>query len=254
MDSSASAQRQAFSHWLRTGQLLRPRAADGRELKFNPDHDPDNGRFTFAPGGPRSLASVVVSDKRPKNSAPDGDRDESPAAQPRPTEAVYYPGEDNPLLRQVAAMRGGPPMRRGGNYQASQIPMTLEQVFPSLRNAPGGAIIALADNLLDLTGPARATTAELTNDLTDTLIRQIKTVDPVYRFDSVDFPQTFEMNQLNDLRFKLAVTLFQKRGDARALQVETLRFLQARTDEAYDRGAALLKAGRLPIQAPEIVR
>lgn len=64
MHKPASLERQAFTYWLRTGRLPRPRAADGRELKFNPYHDPDNGRFTFAPGGPRSLRSVVVSDKR----------------------------------------------------------------------------------------------------------------------------------------------------------------------------------------------
>ena len=254
MDGSASAQRQAFSHWLRTGRLPRPSAAEGRELKFNPYHDPDNGRFTFAPGGPRSLASVVVSDKRrPKNSAPDGDRDQSPAAPeapPRPIEAVYHPDENNPLLRQVAAPRGGPPMRRGGNYEALIRPMTLEQVFPSLRNTPGGAIVAVVDNLLDFSGPSLALTGELTNELTNVLEKQIQAIDPDYRYISSGVPQTLEgqVNQLNDLRFDLAVALFRKKGDARALQVETLRFMQQRADEAYDRGSELLKAGRLPIR------
>jgi hypothetical protein len=251
MDSSASAQRRAFSHWLRTGRLPRPRAADGRELKFDPYHDPDNGRFTFAPGGPRSLASVVVSDNRqPKNSASNGDRDKaptSPDAPPRPTHAVYHRGENNPLLQRVAAPRGGSPMRRGSNYEALIRPMTLEQVFSSLRNTPGGAIAALADNLLDFTGPSRALTAELTNDLTDTLIRQIKTVDPHYRVDLGHFPQAFEgqMNQLNNLRFELAATLLRNKGEARALQVETLRLMQAEADKAYEIAQRRLRAGKL---------
>jgi len=34
---------------------------DTLETKFNPYHDPENGRFTFAPGGPKSLRSVVTS-------------------------------------------------------------------------------------------------------------------------------------------------------------------------------------------------
>jgi hypothetical protein len=141
-------------------------------------------------------------------------------------------------------------MRRGGNYEALIRPMTLEQVFPSLRNAPGGAIIALADNLLDFSGPSQALSADLTDDLTDTLIRQIRTVDPDYRFDSVGFPQTFEgqMNQLNNLRFELAAALLRNKGDSRAMQVETLRFMQERTDKAYERGVELLKAGKLPIR------
>jgi hypothetical protein len=48
MQMSAEQQRQAFSIWLRTGRL--PRQSD-RELKFNPWHDPRNGRFTFAGSG-----------------------------------------------------------------------------------------------------------------------------------------------------------------------------------------------------------
>lgn len=38
----------AFSIYLRTGQRV---AIPPIELKFNPYHDPRNGRFTFAPGG-----------------------------------------------------------------------------------------------------------------------------------------------------------------------------------------------------------
>ncbi|WP_394648755.1 hypothetical protein [uncultured Sphingomonas sp.] len=37
-----------FSHWLRTGRLPRAEGPDGLELKFNPWHDPADGRFTFA--------------------------------------------------------------------------------------------------------------------------------------------------------------------------------------------------------------
>ncbi len=50
MDMASSARRYAFSIWLRTGRLPTARTADGVELKFNPWHDPRNGRFTFANG------------------------------------------------------------------------------------------------------------------------------------------------------------------------------------------------------------
>lgn len=43
--------RLAFLAWLRTGRLPTVRSADGIELKFNPWHDPENGRFTFANNG-----------------------------------------------------------------------------------------------------------------------------------------------------------------------------------------------------------
>lgn len=51
-----SAERLAFSYYLRTGRRLPLQAADDAvEQKFNPYHDPRNGQFTFAPGGRRSL-------------------------------------------------------------------------------------------------------------------------------------------------------------------------------------------------------
>ena len=42
----------SFDHWLRTGRLIRVDARWGaREVKFNPNHDPKDGRFTFGEGG-----------------------------------------------------------------------------------------------------------------------------------------------------------------------------------------------------------
>lgn len=40
-----------FSQWLRTGRLPRAKSPDGLELKFNPWHDPADGRFIFAGTG-----------------------------------------------------------------------------------------------------------------------------------------------------------------------------------------------------------
>jgi hypothetical protein len=45
------ARRRAFSIWVRTGRLPPARSASGIEFKFNPWHDPENGRFTFAGTG-----------------------------------------------------------------------------------------------------------------------------------------------------------------------------------------------------------
>ena len=58
----------AFSIYLRTGQRV---AVGPIELKFNPYHDPRNGRFTFAPGGsvgnaaPRRAARPTPGKRRP---------------------------------------------------------------------------------------------------------------------------------------------------------------------------------------------
>ena len=57
VSSNKSPSQRAFSHYLRTGRRL-PKdifiEAQDIELKFNPYHDPRNGQFTFAPGGPRT--------------------------------------------------------------------------------------------------------------------------------------------------------------------------------------------------------
>jgi len=99
--SNGDGYARAYSHWLRTGRWLRPYAADGRELKFNPYHDPRNGQFTFAPGGPRSLSRILVADRagtrtwiegalakvaRRVQREPDGSEDMRPGAEPLPAD------------------------------------------------------------------------------------------------------------------------------------------------------------------------
>lgn len=43
--------RSGFSHWLRTVRLQTAISPEGIELKFNPWHDPEDGRFTFVGAG-----------------------------------------------------------------------------------------------------------------------------------------------------------------------------------------------------------
>ena len=55
-----SANRLAFEYYLRTGQRLSSAEWAARfEQKFNPYHDPDDGRFTSGPGGIQSLRMRV---------------------------------------------------------------------------------------------------------------------------------------------------------------------------------------------------
>lgn len=65
--ASKSERRRAFTFWLRTGRLPNLQDTDGVEVKFNPWHDPDNGRFTFVGGG-RNFGPVGVgrSSRSPK--------------------------------------------------------------------------------------------------------------------------------------------------------------------------------------------
>lgn len=263
MDISATERRQAFSAWLRTGRWPVRETPDSVELKFNPYHDPRNGQFTFAPGGPRSLRQVIVSERRTARYA-GADRPINKERTPTSggdaltsgsvlSEQIFEPEGATSRLIQPAAAPEPARSGRGSNIRAFQDPMTLEQVFPGVRESPGGAIIALADNLFDLSGPSRQATAELTRNLSRNLIQQIKAIDPHYRFESLAPPQTLQgqINQLTRLRFDRAAAFLRVRSELRPLQVETVRFVQERTDEAYERGLRLLRAGNLRIRLSE---
>lgn len=67
--SNTSERRVRFEHYLRTGQL---RLLGDVEVKFNPFHDPSNGRFTFAPGGPKERSGT-------RRSGRDGDGEALPS-------------------------------------------------------------------------------------------------------------------------------------------------------------------------------
>ena len=229
--SAKSGHRLAFEIYLRTGRrpdLATP--ARGLERKFNPYHDPDNGQSTFAPGGARSGTSP----RSPREGTAPSTR--ASPTQPRLTLANYKPN---------------PRARIGGNQRRpSYDPMTLEQTFPGLRNAPGGAIIALADNALDITGPSRRLTTELADAEVKSLIAQIKQVDPNFRYQSLGPAATLEgqINEIRDLRMHRAAVRYNKLGDMGPLQVEVAQHIQASVDRAYEEGLERLAARRLKIR------
>lgn len=253
MSSAAMDYRQVYSHWLRTGRWLRPHGPDGRELKFNPYHDPRNGQFTFAPGGAGSLSRIIVSDREGRRSWIEATAELPNAPNTRPVENtepptdVSPPGEVTASKVQFAQRSGGPSMRRGGNSRAFDDPMTLEQAFPGLRTAPGGAVVAAADSLFGFTGPARAATTELARAMIDELEQDIRAINPTYRSGSHGTAETLQgqHNLIEMLRFERAATYLRGRGDPKPLQVETLRYIQRAADTAYEQGRTLQAAGLL---------
>lgn len=258
-----SAERLAFERYLRTG--FRAKQQPGAlEHKFNPYHDPRDGRFTFAPGGPRSLSRVVVSDRRglsrakppstafPTDGAP-GARQSLPFAdQPGPLSNAVFRSDGTPAASlRLVQYRPGPRGRMGSNNGPPITdPMTLQQVFPGLANAPAGGIVAMAGHFLDISGPARQLTTRLTEEHVSLLIRQIKTLDPNYVPAILAFPTTpaGQANLVNHLRMERAVAFYRARGELRPLQVEITRYLQSQTDAAYTDGVMKYNLGRLNVK------
>jgi hypothetical protein len=142
---------------------------------------------------------------------------------------------------------GGPPLND---------PMTLDRVFPGVATGPAAvtgparAIIGLADNILDITGPGAALTTDLAIAHSNMLIRQIREVDPSYRIDSLGFPRGFDgkINLIRQLRIDRAVAFHRVRGELRPLQVEALRHMQEQTDLSYIEGVKQFNAGRLRVR------
>lgn len=202
--------------------------ARANERKFNPYHDPRDGRFTFAPG---------------RGSLPPRTRVSSPVSRAGKPDAILVP----------AAFSRNPRVRIGGNNGPPlNDPMTLEHVFPRTAGSPGGPLVAIADNILDLTGPAVRLTLDITIAHTNQLIAQIRRIDPNYRFESLGFPQTVQgqVNQIRQLRVDRATAFYRMKGELRPMQVETLRHLQEQTDRAYEKGKALYNAGKLTVRLP----
>jgi len=147
-----------------------------------------------------------------------------------------------------ANLRPNPRARIGGNRGPSlNDPLVLEQVFPTLRDAPAGAIVGVADNILDLSGPARAATEAIHQARVRQLISQIRTIDPGYSFEVAAWAQTIEgrANEIRALRLDRALAFYRVKGEMRPLQVEVARIMQERADEAYEDAVELYEAGRL---------
>ncbi len=270
MDISAQDRRRAFSQWMRTGIWHGAFDAGGIEHKFNPYHDPRNGQFTFAPGGPRSLSHVVISHGRGKGfrtyrgslSGSEAVRSSATDVQsaklddgrgPGLAGRVFGRGETAQLL---APPDTGRSSRRGGSnryYEEERHgpgdPDALERAFPGLRGSPAGAIVAVADGFFDLSGPSRAATTALARNWSNALENDIKRIVPGFRYDT-QFENTLQgqASRLNDLRWLRAWNYVRVKNDYGPLQVETMRFMQESADQAYDQALALLKKKNLKIR------
>ena len=96
IDRSNNTQRNAFARWLRTGQPPTLSNSDGLELKFNPWHDPADGRFTSVGAGHRygargellkAVGGVTLTEKRRCELATLAESARLAFARPLPTKA-----------------------------------------------------------------------------------------------------------------------------------------------------------------------
>ena len=130
---------------------------------------------------------------------------------------------------------------------------SLEDVFPSLRDAPSLAVpLAPIDGFLGVSALADEANLEATLGQYRALVADIKQIDPTF-VDSEILPAggidalswQGRTNLINSLRVERAAAYYRILGDVGPLQVETLRFLQRTVDDAYEEAVSAADAGRL---------
>jgi hypothetical protein len=167
-------------------------------------------------------------------------------------DGVYRPDFDKPFLIHTGGAEEEEEPNRGSNGPPPDF-TTLLDVFPGLRAAPGLAIpIAPVDGYVGVSALAEFEDVENTKDLYNKLVAEIKAVDPNLVRDTlmpkggIDAMSWQQRGILIDtLRMQRAVALYNIRGDAGPLQVETLRFLQKAVDIAYADAVKDYEAGSL---------
>jgi len=164
-------------------------------------------------------------------------------------DGVYRPDVDHPFVLPVAGGVEEDEKPRDSNEPPAYA--HLLEAFPGLARVPWAKIpVAVADLVFAVGEAAEMTNEPLADKTYHDLLADIKEVDPsaVLLLPSggvagLSFQGRNDL--INSLRMQLADSIYKGRGDARPLQIETLRFLQNAVDDAYVEGVNRFDAGRL---------
>lgn len=248
MDITAGERRRAFAIWIRTGRL--PMVDDdGVERKFNPYHDPRNGRFTFAPGGPQTLSRVVIWRRRTPYVRP-----EDPGATEKPVEGAVAglavepsgtskPGEGSNRGLGTSIEAAIKSTRKAAAAVVDDI-RSIEQAIPSLAELRGlPLLVAIPDTFFD---SSRRKADEAAREA-DAIMREVERAVPEGFASKLDIRRPIDsaVERLRDARLIRVAAAMKFQDDAALMQVEMIRLIQKEADEAYDRGVKLLEGGKL---------
>lgn len=133
-----SAHQRAFARYLRTGQRLTATEWQVREQKFNPYHDPENGRFTFAPGGSSGsgLSASLINGGKPYPARIDLRN----GAKPYPARINLPTGTPQPTKKAPAAQKAPAKIRfhhRGGLDLSPPVIASANELSDSIRRDTG---------------------------------------------------------------------------------------------------------------------
>jgi hypothetical protein len=120
IETSGGRQRSAFSWWLRTGKLPPVLSPDGLELKFNPWHDPADGRFTFVGAGRRYGSSEADTASGANGRAP-ARVEHTPNMGDRDTRTATPPKAEAPRAGPIAGLGKRSVERRSSRVQPTRV-------------------------------------------------------------------------------------------------------------------------------------
>ena len=147
-----SADQKAFGHYLRTGQRLTTSEWQILwERKFNPNHDPENGRFTFGSGsGDPSRATASMASRRTSGAAPYPVRFALPPSKP-----VQVEQSQQVRFRHSAGLDLPEPVVAKANELSDAVRTATghEIHVTSGRRAADRQAVAMYNNYLDNTAP-----------------------------------------------------------------------------------------------------
>ena len=162
------------------------------------------------------------------------------------------PGHSLPAQEQMSGRpgmghNGGPPLKDN---------LPLRAIFPALAAASGGQVamtIAAIGTLTNPLGPAASLSLSMDRHETRRLLDEIQALDPDFRYQSLGKPLTPQgrANEMQALRWDLAVAAYRVRGDHSHLQAETVRLLQRKVDARYAEADLKFRRGEL---APRLSR
>jgi hypothetical protein len=144
--TSGTSKRTAFSRWLRTGTVPSALGPDGLELKFNPWHDPADGRFTF-PGAGRHDGSTQTDTTSARNDGALSRSGRAPSLGDRHTSRTATPPKaETPRARPLTGDDPKSVERRSAKVQSTRIPGSRPVI--SRTPSPNSSVASVRDFMM----------------------------------------------------------------------------------------------------------
>ena len=222
---------------------LEKRNASWEDQPRLPAGQADGGQWTTGGGGSATASAPTPVSPPLSNPASVQLTPPPKRAEPKPTldDGVYRPGQDDPRFTLIGEPQEEP--YEEPSYRSNGPPedvSTLQEMFPGLKEHPlATAVMAPLDHFIGFSSMADQVGRLAQARIYQSLLNEIKAIDPKYNdfayFPPGGFaglPQADRNRIVDSTLMDRASAYYRVRGDARPLQIETLKFLRKTVDKA----------------------